>query len=414
MTADFDIVRIGALGDGIAETDEGLLYVPFALPGERVRLREGAEPELLSTPSPDRIRPVCRYFGTCGGCIAQHMSERLYADWKRDIIVDALRQHRLVADVASLIGIPSASRRRTVLTARHDPDGSVVLGYHRRKSNALIDVRECPILVPAIAEHLPALRAIAALLPKGEARLTVLQTRGGLDIAINHGTRRLSPGTIADFGRIAEEQRLARIAFNGETVIERAAPALSFAGADVIVPPDAFVQAAEPAEREITRIVLHALGRSRRVADLFCGAGTLTFPIARNSTVLAIDGDQAVIAALVAAASRTSGLKRIETRQRDLFREPLAPPELKSFDAVVFDPPRAGARAQAERLARSAVPLIVAVSCDPGTLARDLRLLVDGGYEIEAVTPVDQFVFSAHVEAVAVLRRGRSDHLRRA
>lgn len=407
MTIEVDIVRLGAQGDGIAETGSGPRFVPFALPGERVRLSESGMPEVVSAVSANRAKPVCRHFGTCGGCIAQHMSDTLYAQWKRDIVVDALRQQRLETDVAALVRIPLGSRRRAVLTAWHANGGMVSLGYYRRKSHELVDIQECPILAPAIATRLPALRALAAAMPNGEARLTALATEGGLDTAITQSIRRIGPEAIAAFGRIAEEHRLARITANGETVIERAAPTLSFAGADVVVPPDAFVQAAELAEQAITRLVLQAVGRSKRVADLFCGVGTLALPLARNSQVLALDADQAAVAALAAAAVRTGGLKRIETRRRDLFREPLSAPELKNFDAVAFDPPRAGARAQAERLAKSAVPLVVAVSCDPGTLARDLRILVDGGYSIESVTPIDQFLYSAHVEAVAVLRRQR-------
>jgi 23S rRNA (uracil1939-C5)-methyltransferase len=252
---------------------------------------------------------------------------------------------------------------------------------------------------------LPALRAIAQVMPEHETRLTVLLTRGGLDISINHSARHLGPEAVAGLGRIAAEHRLARIAMNGDILLERTAPTLSFGGVDTVPPPGAFVQAAEAAELEIGRLVVDAIGRAKRVADLFCGIGTWTFPIARLSRVLAADGDQAAIDALSSASRRMQGLKPIETKVRDLFREPLSARELKDFDAVIFDPPRAGAKAQAERLAQSGVPLVAAVSCDPGTLARDLRILVDGGYRVESVTPIDQFLFSAHVEVVAVLRR---------
>jgi len=405
VTVERDIVRLGAQGDGIADTGDGPRYVPFALPGERVRLSDEGMPEVVSGASSDRAAPVCRHFGTCGGCVAQHMSDRLYADWKRSIVLDALRQHGLQADVAPLRRIAPGSRRRAVLTAWRKNDGSVGLGYHRRRTNELFDVVECPILMPAMVASLPALRAIAETVPQRETRLTVLLTRGGLDISVNHSARHLGPEAVAGLGRIAAEHRLARIAMNGDTLIERTVPTLSFAGVDAVVPPGAFVQAAEAAELEIIRLVVDAIGRSKRVADLFCGIGTLTFPIARLNRVLAVDGDKAAIAALTSAARHAQGLKPIETRVRDLFREPLSARELKDFDAVVFDPPRAGAKAQAERLAQSDVPLVAAVSCDPGTLARDLRILVDGGYGIEAVTPIDQFLFSAHVEVVAVLRR---------
>jgi 23S rRNA (uracil1939-C5)-methyltransferase len=405
VTVELDIVRLGAQGDGIADTGDGWRYVPFALPGERVRISDDAIAAVVSGASSDRAAPACRHFGTCGGCVAQHMSGPLYADWKRSIVVDALRQHGLSADVAPLRRISPASRRRAVLTAWRKKDGSVGLGYHRRRSNDLVNIEECPILIPALVASLPVLRAIAEAMPARETRLTVLLTRGGLDISINHGARHLGPEAVAGISRAAAQHRIARVTVNGAIVVERTAPAVSLGGVDAVVPPGAFVQAAEAAELEISRLVVDAIGKAKHVADLFCGIGTLTFPIARRARVLAVDGDHAAIAALSAAARHTQGLKPIETKVRDLFREPLSPRELKDFDAVIFDAPRAGARAQAERLAKSDVPVAMAVSCDPGTLARDVRLLVDGGYSIESVTPIDQFLFSAHVEVVAVLRR---------
>ena len=407
MTVELDIVRLGAQGDGIADSGDGPRYVPFALPGERVRLAGNGMPEVVSPASSDRAAPVCRHFGTCGGCVAQHMSDRLYADWKRSIVIDAFRQHGLQSEIAPLRRMSLGSRRRAVLTAHHATTGSVALGYHRRKSTELVDIEECPILEPAIVARLGALRSIAAAMPGRDIRLTVLLTHGGLDVSVNHDARRPGPDAIAGLAQIATAHGIARITVNGETVMERAAPTLSFGGVDAVPPPGAFIQAVEAAELEIGRLVLDAVGRSKRVADLFCGVGTLSFPIARLSRVLAVDGDQTAIAALASAARHAQGLKPIETRLRDLFREPLSARELKDFDAVVFDPPRAGAKAQAERLAQSLVPLVVAVSCDPGTLARDLRILVDGGYSIQAVTPIDQFLFSAHVEVVAALRRRR-------
>ncbi len=405
MTIELEIADLGAQGDGIAETAGGTRYVPFALPGERVRIAGGNAPELLSPPSADRATPICRHHGVCGGCVAQHMRERLYAEWKRGIVAEALRQRGLTPEVAPLVRVAPHSRRRAVLTARRQRDGQATLGYHRRKSAELVDLQECPVLQPAIVERLAALRAIAAALPAREARLTVLATSAGLDISAEHGGNRLGAAAVSEIARIAAKQQLARIAVNGETVIERVPPVLAFAGIDAVPPPGAFVQAVEAAELEMTRLVREAVAGSTRVADLFCGVGTFALPMARNARVLAVDSDDKALAALDAAVRRAQGLKPVETKLRDLLRTPLGAKELEGFDAVVFDPPRAGAKAQAERLAQSQVPLVVAVSCDPGTLARDLRILVDGGYSLEGVTPIDQFLFSAHVEAVAVLRR---------
>jgi 23S rRNA (uracil1939-C5)-methyltransferase len=401
---ELQISGLGAHGDGIAETAAGTRYVAFALPGERVEAGAEGMPRLLSAPSPDRVPPVCRHFGTCGGCAAQHMSDRLYAEWKRDTVVAALRQHGLAPPVAPLQRVPPATRRRTVLTARRAEE-SVVLGYHRRKSHALIDVEECPVLRPEIAGKLPALRAIALALAGAEARFTVLSTPAGLDVAVEAGGARPGRATIAELGRIAAERGLARVTTGGETVIERARPLLRLGEVDVAVPPGAFVQAVPQSEELMRALVLAALAKPKRVADLFCGVGTFTLALARHARVLALDSDDAAIAALAAAARHAQGLRPIETKVRDLFREPLSAKELEPFDTVVLDPPRAGAQRQAHELARSPVETVVVVSCDPGTLARDARILSDGGYAIAGVTPIDQFVFSAHVEAVAVLRR---------
>ncbi len=405
---ELEIGALGAQGDGIAETDAGTRYVAFALPGERVVLEAEGPPRLVSAPSPDRVAAPCRHFGACGGCAAQHMSERLYAEWKRDAVVTALRRRGLEPDVAPLRRVPPGTRRRAVLTARR-VGGRILLGYHRRRSQELVDIEHCPVLVPDIVAKLPALRAVAAALPTPEVRFTVLATPAGLDIAAETGEHRpgrgLGRATVAGLGRIAMEHALARVTVNGETAIERARPVLRMGEADVAVPPAAFVQAVRSSEEVMQELVVAALGKPKRVADLFCGVGSFTFALARRARVLAVESDAEAVAALDAAARHTQGLKPIEARVRDLFREPLSARELDAFDVVVFDPPRAGASRQVRELARSGVDTAIAVSCDPGTLARDVEILTQGGFVIESVTPIDQFVFSAHVEIVAVLRR---------
>jgi 23S rRNA (uracil1939-C5)-methyltransferase len=407
-----EITGLGAQGDGIAATDGGTRHVPFALPGERVVMGGEGLSRLLSAPSTERRQPACRHFGACGGCAAQHMGDRLYAEWKRDIVIGALRQRGLEPEVRPLLRVAPGTRRRAVLTARRE-GGRIVLGYHRRRSADLVDIEECPVLSQDITRRLPALRDLAALVPAPEVRLTALATPAGLDVAVEAGGRRPGRAAIAEIGRIADRHGLARVSVDGEGVIERARPQLRMGEADVAVPPGAFVQAVQHSEELMRDLVSAALfeatgksaGKPKLVADLFCGVGTFTFALARRARVSAFDNDAAAIAALGAAASRAQGLKPIEARVRDLLREPLSVRELEPFDAVVLDPPRAGAQRQASELARSKVAAVVAVSCDPGTLARDLRLLTDGGYSIASVTPIDQFVFSAHVEAVAVLRR---------
>jgi 23S rRNA (uracil1939-C5)-methyltransferase len=406
MAADegFKVVRLGARGDGIAEAEAGPRYLPFALPGERVRPGGTGLPELLSAPSPQRRAARCRHFGVCGGCVAQHMAEPLYAEWKRGIVEDALRKRGLNLELAPLRPMAAASRRRAVLTGRC-VEGASLLGYHPRDSDAVFAVLECPVLVPEIVAALPALRAIVAATGQREVRLTVLATPVGLDVAVatSRGLDAKVSARLAQIG--AAEPRLARLSLDGECLSQRAPPTLSFAGVEVCPPPAAFVQAVAEAESAIAEEVAAATAKVRRAADLFCGVGTLSFALARRAAVAAYDSDAAALEALQLGARHAKGLKPIEAKVRDLMREPLSARELDAFDAVVFDPPRAGAMAQAGALARSRVAVVVAVSCHPGTLARDLRILVDGGYRLERVVPIDQFLFSGHVEAVATLRR---------
>ncbi len=401
-----EVTGLGAQGDGVALAGAERRFVAFALPGETVRPNVEGLPDLLSAPSPDRVPPVCRHFGTCGGCAAQHMSEALYARWKREGVVAALAQRGLEAEVAPLVRVPPASRRRAVLSAQRRGE-NIALGYHAQRTHDLIAIEECPVLQPAIAGALPALRAVAAALPAERMRLTVLAAAAGLDIAVDAGKARVAGAAAARLARIATANGIARLTVAGETILQSAAPTLAIGGVETAVPPGVFVQAVAEAEQAMSRLVLDAAAGAKRVADLFCGIGTFTFGLARTARVLALDSDAAAIAALTAAVRVRQGLKPVETKVRDLFREPLSARELTGFDAAVFDPPRAGARNQAGELAKSGIATVVAVSCDAGTLARDLRSLVDGGYAIESVTPIDQFLYSAHVEIVAVLRRRR-------
>jgi 23S rRNA (uracil1939-C5)-methyltransferase len=410
--AELEITALGAQGDGLAQSSDGPRYVPFALPGERVRADGDGLPKLLSAPSPERRQPPCRHFGTCGGCVAQHMSDALYERWKRGIVVEALRQHGLDVEVGPLLQVAPGTRRRAVLTLRSEGT-TMTLGYHRRRSHEVFALEECPVLKPTIVGQLPGLRAIATRLAQNELRLTVLSTPVGLDVATDGARIRFDARAAAELAQLAGAHGVARLSIDGETIVERAQPALAMGTASVVPPPGAFVQAVAQAEAAMVDRVLAATSKAKRVADLFCGVGTFTFPLARRARVLAIDGEQKAIDALTVAARHAQGLKPIETRVRDLFRIPLSPKELEGLDAVVLDPARAGAEAQARQIARSAVPAAMLVSCNPGTLARDMRILADGGYAIESVTPIDQFLYSHHVEAVAMLRRpGRARPMR--
>ena len=426
------IDRLAAQGDGVASSPGGNVFLPFVLPGERVRaqISEGRASvvEILEF-SPDRIAPICRHFTRCGGCVTQHMAAATERAWKTDLVATALSQQRVfdsasvaeasaddAADVKAKTRVASSiqpiiasspgTRRRAVFAARRTKSGAI-LGFHEQRSHDIVDLAECPILSPQIASRLNALRAlITPLLSRsGEARMTVTLADNGVDVVLEDTKPELTfddRATIADLARAA---RIIRLTVKGEIIFATGEPQLKFGRVNVTPAPGVFLQAVPEVEARMTDIILAAVGKSKRVADLFSGLGTFSFPLAERAEVLAVDGDKASIACLTQAVKRAQGIKPVTGKVRDLFQEPLSAKELETFDAVVFDPPRAGADAQSRMIAKSKVPIVVAVSCAPSTLARDLKTLMAGGYVLQSITPIDQFLFSPHVEAIAILKR---------
>jgi 23S rRNA (uracil1939-C5)-methyltransferase len=408
MSAEFRIDRLGAQGDGIAATERGPVFIPFTLSGERVTAsRNGDRADLLAViePSPLRIEPACRHFGECGGCALQHMEEGAYRDWKRSQVAEALRLRGIEAKVASLIPCAPQERRRVTFTARRTEAG-MLLGYNRALSHTIVDIEECPIARPEIVAALEPLRALASMVCSTDKafRLTVTVTASGLDVAA-HGSGKLAEkarNMAADF---AMRAGLARLSVDGEIVIEPRKPAVLFGDVSVSPPPGAFLQAVAGAEQAMADIVSAHLGKAKRIADLFSGAGAFALRLAKGAEVHAVEADAASLAALDRGFRFGSGLKRVTTERRDLFIRPVTAKELNAFDGVVFDPPRAGAEAQSREIAKSDVPLVAAVSCNPTTLARDLAIMIEGGYALQRVVPIDQFLWSPHVEAVALLTK---------
>jgi 23S rRNA (uracil1939-C5)-methyltransferase len=408
MELEVRIERLGAQADGLAQGPDGPLFVPFTLPDELVKV--AAEPGVpraealgILEPSPERIAPVCQYFGTCGGCALQHMEAHAYLAWKREQVIAALASRGLEAPVEQVRAVPLASRRRAAFTLGRTARG-VAFGYRGARSHAIVDVAACPLLSPAIAGRLPKLKsALAPLLGgKREARVTLTEAEQGLDVVVE-GIRP-SPSLLAKLAAAGASLGASRITIDGESVVLAGEPSVTLSGAQVRLPPGAFLQASRESETVLVGLVKEGVGRGKRVADLFAGIGTFTFALAASAEVDAFEQDEEAIAALGQAARTTPKLKPVRTFSRDLFRAPLSARELARYDAVVLDPPRSGARAQAEAAVASKVPKLVMVSCNPGTCARDLRIL-DGGYRITRVVPVDQFLFSPHIELVAVLER---------
>jgi 23S rRNA (uracil1939-C5)-methyltransferase len=407
------IARLGQRGDGIADGPDGPIYIADALPGETVMVEAWpGHPDRrqlirIETASAERVAPICPHFGVCGGCAMQHLEPAAYRTWKRGLVVEALRQVGIDAPVGDLIDAHGDGRRRAVFHARRGTHGVLDVGFSAARAHRIISIDRCPVLAKSLDGALPASWAIAeALAVTGNKPLdiAVTATDTGLDVDVR-GSGPLQAPLMVALARVATAQNLARLTRHGELVAQRAPPTLGIGKASVPLPPAAFLQATAAGEAALAELVLSACRGAKRVADLFCGVGPFALRLAEHARVLAADDDEPAIAALKRAAASTTGLKPIEAEARDLFRRPLIAAELKRFDAVVFDPPRQGAQAQSRALAESAVPSIVAVSCDRGTFARDMRILVDGGYRLAEVTPVDQFRYSEHVEIVARLQR---------
>lgn len=408
-----EIDSLGARGDGVA-THEGVrLFVPFTLAGERVRVRRLGEDraavvERLSD-SPDRIAPECRHFGTCGGCALQHLDSSAYADWKVAQLRAALAPRGLAnVAITKLVSVSPATRRRAEFAARR-VKGHVTLGFHARLSHDIVDMQECRVLDPALVGLVAPLRDLMQGLSSiAWADIMATHTDTGIDLlfTLDAAPDRKSIAALIDFANARDLARVSwRKSASPELIIERRKPQIRFGGIAVDLPSGAFLQAAPEAEAAIVRLVVQSIGKAKRVIDLYAGCGTLTFPLARSAQVHAIEGQAELVAALDTAARRGGIGPRVRAERRDLTRRPLLANDLAEANAIVFDPPREGAREQAAHLAQSRVKTIVGVSCNPATFARDARVLVDAGYALEQVTPVDQFLWTPHLELVGVFRR---------
>lgn len=403
------ITRLGAKADGIAEGASGPVFVPKVLPGETVTIeREGSHARLIGidVPSPERETPFCPYYDECGGCATQHMQHDFYRSWKQEILAHTLRQARIEAPIETITDAHGEGRRRVTLHVRF-PDRAMHVGFMAARSHQIVEIAFCPIAEPGLKEQAPIIaRAIGEHLKSARKPLDVqiTNTQTGFDVDVR------GHGPVKDQDRLslidlAARLDLSRLSIHGDVIVERRPPALPMGRASVVPPAGSFLQATRLGEETLAHFVTEACGRAKRVADLFAGSGPFALRLAEKAEVHAVEFDKGSTTALDKAFRATPGLRRITTEARDLFRRPLLTPELNAFDAVVLDPPRAGAEAQAKQLAVSKVPLVVSVSCDPATFARDAAILMGGGYRLERVIPVDQFKHSPHLEVVGILKR---------
>ena len=405
--------HVGHHGDGVAIADSCNIYVPYALGGETVEVGPvpGHHPDRrrllkVEIASAERIAPFCPHFGVCGGCAIQHWDAASYSAWKRDLVVATLAQAGIDCDVAPLVDAHGAGRRRITLHARMGTHEVLKVGYAASGSHDIIPIDRCPILDPHLNGAIEAAWAVAEpLVVIGKPLdIQVTATDSGLDVDVR-GSGPLSTTLITRLSRVAEQHRLARLTRHGELVLMRTPPIVTMGTAKVTLPPGSFLQATVAGEETLAALVSEHCKRGKQIADLFCGVGPFALRLAAKAKVNAFDSDAGAVTALQKAATSTPGLKPVRAEPRDLFRRPLMPQELRDYDTVVFDPPRQGAQAQATQLAASKVPVVVAVSCNVMTFARDAKILIDGGYKIEGVTPVDQFRHTPHVELVARFKR---------
>jgi 23S rRNA (uracil1939-C5)-methyltransferase len=399
------VERLNRDGEGVA----GRLRAPGTLPGERVRGRPEAgvlvDLEVIE-PAPERVAPPCRHFGVCGGCALQHASDAFVAGWKGDAVARALAARGLAAAERPTVATsPPRSRRRAVFAGRRTRKGAVI-GFHGRRSGAIVDLADCLVVRPALLAARPALAEVVAAggARDGVLRLAVTSGEDGIDLDVR-GAKPLDAGLRARVAAIAETHDLARLAWDRAPVALRRPPRQRFGRVAVIPPPGAFLQATAEGAAALIAGVRGAAGDPRRAVDLFAGCGTFALPLAEAAEVHAVEADADMLAALDAGWRGAAGLRRLTTEPRDLFRRPLLPAELARFDAAVLDPPRAGAEAQARALAASRVPRVAMVSCDPASFARDAAILGAGGYRLRSLEVVDQFRWSGHIEVVAAFAR---------
>jgi len=403
-----NIKAIGRRGEGIVRIGEDTVFVPHVLPGEEALIAvEGERGNVvrLLRESAERTAPFCPHFGRCGGCQLQHWQEEPYRAWKRGLVETAFRNRDIEATIDPLVDAHGRGRRRVVLHVRYE-GGRARAGFMEARSHRLLDLDLCPILEPALQRAPDIARELGQVFIRATKTLDVQITASeqGLDCHIK-GPRSFTLDQRMDLAEIAARLELARVTFNRELVVEHRTPVITMGRAIVPLPEASFLQATQEGEQVLASLALEMLGEAARIADLFCGVGPFALRLAERAAVHAVDGDGRAVAAMMAAARHVPGLKPLTSETRDLFKRPLIAQELSQFDAVLFDPPRAGAEMQAGMLAQSRVPVVVAISCDPATLARDAAILINGGYRLRRVVPVDQFKWSAHVETVASFER---------
>lgn len=398
---EYKIKHLGLQGDGVAD---GPVFAPLTLPDEVVtgELSGSSLKDVkVLRPSERRVAAPCRHFKSCGGCQLQHADDAFVADWKVDVVRRALDAHGLETVFRPILTSPPQSRRRAGFAARRTKKGAMA-GFHGRASDTIVAIPDCKLLAPEVLKGTQAAETLAEIGSSRKATLSVMvtTTKSGLDVAVSHG-KALDGPLRQHLAAVCDRLGLARLSWDDEVVAMRTPPVHAFQNAQITPPPGSFLQATAHGEAALTAAVAEITKDAAKIVDLFAGCGTFTLPLAQAAEVHAVEGDPDMIAALDQGWRMAQGLKAVTSEVRDLFRRPLMPDELKKAQAVVLDPPRAGAEAQVLELAQTGTPRIAYVSCNPVTFARDAKVLINAGFTLDWVQVVDQFRWSAHVELVA-------------
>ena len=402
---EYKIQRLGHQGDGIAQ---GPFFAPLTLPGELITAEADGQTLRdirITTPSENRISPPCRHFKSCGGCQVQHATDDFVAQWKLGIVGHALDAHGIETDLRPIQTSPAQSRRRATFAARRTKKGALV-GFHGRASDVIIEIPGCQLLLPEVMKGIPVAEQLAIVGTSRKAALAVTVTHSvhGLDVAVTRG-KPLDGPLQQELAMLCDQLGLARLSWDGDVIAMRTPPTQPFGRALVAPPPGAFLQATSHGEAALLAAVKEAVGDASQVMDLFAGSGTFSLPLAETVAVHAVESEAAMLAALDHGWRMADGLKPVTTQTRDLYRRPMLPDELAKMDAVVLDPPRAGAEAQVVELAKTMINRIAYVSCNPVTFARDAAVLIAAGYRLDWVQVVDQFRWSSHVELAGCFSR---------
>jgi len=335
----------------------------------------------------------------------QHASDAFLADWKAETIARALMAQGLAAPFRPTQTSPAKSRRRATFSARRTKKTTQV-GFHKRGSEDILPLTDCHLLAPELLAALPACHALAGIgaSRKGEIKISVTRSDAGMDVDVR-GAKPLDGPLRARLAALAGTHDLARLGWNDEQIADRKRPTQAMGKARVLPPSGAFLQATAQGQAALVAAMRDAVSGAKRVVDLFAGCGTFALPLAEQSEVHAVESEAGMLQALDTGWRFAEGLKTVTTEARDLFSRPLVPLDLRKFDAVVIDPPRAGAKAQMQEIAESNIALVGAVSCNPVSFARDAKILVEAGFTLDWVLPVDQFRWSGHVELAAKFSR---------